>query len=223
MTKVRSGGGRPTVYRTSEGKKVPSVTTIISRFKESGGLIRWAHKMGLDGKSLEEETDRACHVGHVVHDWIEADMLSRPRALQPEGVQMADAVSSAYRAYQGWRSAVQLEPLATEFPLVSDNLLFGGTADLLAKVAGAVCLVDWKTSNSTYPEHLVQQGAYATLLREQSRLPEPTGFVILRVGKEFGDFHHHHYPKHVLDLAAEQFELFRRAYANDVLLRQLAQ
>jgi hypothetical protein len=29
-------------YRNAEGVRVPGVTTIIGRFKDSGGLINWA-------------------------------------------------------------------------------------------------------------------------------------------------------------------------------------
>ena len=43
---VIRGGGRPDAYRGADGKKLPSVTTVLSRFKESGGLIRWAYGQG---------------------------------------------------------------------------------------------------------------------------------------------------------------------------------
>lgn len=33
-------------YRTKDGQKIPSVTTILSRFKESGALTAWAYKQG---------------------------------------------------------------------------------------------------------------------------------------------------------------------------------
>lgn len=38
----------PGGYRTADGKRVPSVTTICSRFKESGGLIYWANRIALE-------------------------------------------------------------------------------------------------------------------------------------------------------------------------------
>lgn len=33
-------------YFTAAGEKVPSVTTVLGRFKDSGGLLFWAHKVG---------------------------------------------------------------------------------------------------------------------------------------------------------------------------------
>ncbi len=39
-------------YRDADGKRIPGVTTIIGRFKESGALIRWAYGRGRDGEEL---------------------------------------------------------------------------------------------------------------------------------------------------------------------------
>lgn len=39
-------------YRTANGDKVPSVTTIIGRFKESGGLIHWSWNIAHEGLEL---------------------------------------------------------------------------------------------------------------------------------------------------------------------------
>ncbi|MEE9366743.1 MAG: hypothetical protein V3W44_08660 [Dehalococcoidales bacterium] len=35
-------------YRLADGTKVPGVTTVIGRFKESGGLIWWANRLAFD-------------------------------------------------------------------------------------------------------------------------------------------------------------------------------
>ena len=32
-----------------DGKRVPGVTTVLGRFKESGGLIHWSWKIAFDG------------------------------------------------------------------------------------------------------------------------------------------------------------------------------
>ncbi len=33
-------------YKTQDGKRAPGVTTIIGRFKDSGGLLWWAFEQG---------------------------------------------------------------------------------------------------------------------------------------------------------------------------------
>ena len=47
-----------TVYKVNE-KKVPSVTTILSRFKNAIGLIIWSNKLGLEGKNYHTELNKA--------------------------------------------------------------------------------------------------------------------------------------------------------------------
>ena len=41
-----------------EGQRLPSVTTVLSRFKDSGGLIHWAWSLGKEGKDYREERDK---------------------------------------------------------------------------------------------------------------------------------------------------------------------
>src|SRR5207247_1837939 len=64
--------GRPAGgYKLPNGQPVPGVTTILSRFKESGGLLYWAWSQGRDGKELYEDRDRAAEVGTVAHALVE--------------------------------------------------------------------------------------------------------------------------------------------------------
>lgn len=39
-------------YRTADGTKIPSVTTILGRFKESGALTAWSYKQGREHENL---------------------------------------------------------------------------------------------------------------------------------------------------------------------------
>ncbi len=56
IVRPEKGTGRPNAYRTEAGKRVPGVTTVLGRFKDSGALIRWAERMGRE--SLEPELVR---------------------------------------------------------------------------------------------------------------------------------------------------------------------
>jgi hypothetical protein len=44
----------PVIYKDHRGNRLPSVTTIIGRFKDSGGLLYWANQQGLEGKTLDQ-------------------------------------------------------------------------------------------------------------------------------------------------------------------------
>ena len=71
------GAGRPTKgYRTKDGKRRPSSTTITG-FMKSANLLGWAYNRGLDGEPLYESRDKAASVGSVVHKWIEQDLFEQ--------------------------------------------------------------------------------------------------------------------------------------------------
>jgi hypothetical protein len=50
-------------YRDADGQRIPGVTTVIGRFKESGGLIRWAYNRGREGEDLYDSRDKAAEAG----------------------------------------------------------------------------------------------------------------------------------------------------------------
>ena len=57
-----------------DGKRVPGVTTILGRFKESGGLIQWAYNCGRDGIDMNAARDNAANAGALAHALIDADI-----------------------------------------------------------------------------------------------------------------------------------------------------
>lgn len=72
-----------------DGKRLPSVTTILTRFKDSSGLIKWAYKQGREHQRLESDgkpaprdlydktgqTAEAALAGTIAHDMIETFIL----------------------------------------------------------------------------------------------------------------------------------------------------
>ncbi len=221
MAAVKQGAGRPQAYRTADGKRVPGVTTIVNRFKDSGGLIYWAWQQGIDGKDFRETRDKAADAGGIAHDMIEADVHGRPLPeflnADPELIKLA---LKALEAFRSWRAQVNLEILETEVPLISEAHRFGGTFDALARINGKLCLLDWKTSNGVYGDYIAQVAAYRQLLRERGDLVE--GAQLLRFGKEFADFHAHYYPSEVMDKGWRFFELCREAYDIDAIIKKVA-
>ena len=83
-----------------------------------------------------------------------------------------------------------------EEKLVSEWHQFGGTIDLQARVNGKFSLVDFKTSNGLWPEHVIQLSAYRALMMEVGA-GEPEEVYILHLPKEKGEFH----PKRFYDLS----------------------
>ena len=63
-------------YKNKDGKRVPGVTTIINRFKDSGGLMWWAFEQGKAAErgeigSLYDKRDEAAEAGTIAHNLFE--------------------------------------------------------------------------------------------------------------------------------------------------------
>ena len=214
-------------YKLRDGSKVPGTTTIIGRFKDSGGLLFWAFgqgKLAEQGviKNLYDKRDEAADLGTRVHEIIEAHKNGQQINIDDA----PDGVKSGVDAYLSWERMTKLEIVQQETQLICDCHRFGGTPDAIGRIDGKLCLLDWKTSNSVYADYLIQLAAYKHLIEHGYRLDngEPLnlmldgGFHLCRFSKEHADFAHHYYPN--LDSAWRQFELFREAYEIDKELKK---
>ena len=219
-------------YKLANGEKVPGTTTIINRFKDSGGLIHWAWEQGRDGFDYRATRDSAADAGTLGHWFVEQhiaglDEMAIRNALidRVETEKIApdtvDKANRAFRSYLLWESQSKLKIVAQEISLVSEKHKFGGTPDAIGEIDGQLCLCDWKTGNALYRDMLVQMAAYKALWEEN--YPDQLltgGFHMCRFSKEHGDFAHHYYDQ--LDEAWEQFLLFRQAYEIDKQLKKRA-
>lgn len=195
------------VIRDEKKVRVPGVTTVLGELGwGTGGLMFWANKAGLEGKTLEEAREKATTVGTRVHELIECDLLGRsPSFCDWLTEEQETHVSSAMAAYRDWSASVSMMPLDSELELVSDDLMVGGRVDLIARVSGRKSVVDWKTSNRIYEKDLCQVAAYANIYNETHSDDPVTDCHILRVGKDDGSFHHHHWSIEALDPAFSAF------------------
>src|SRR5271156_5885395 len=131
-----TGGGRPSSYKTADGKRVPGVTTILGKFKDAGGLIHWAWECGRDGKDYREMRDAAASAGSIAHGWIDGGIHQRVMADPPPDI-APDIVAKAlvgYAAFRSWRDSMRLVVTDTETALVSEMYRFGGTYDAIGTV-----------------------------------------------------------------------------------------
>ena len=210
-------------YFSADGLRLPSVTTIIGRFKESGALLRWAYNQGLAGVELYEKRDAAADVGTYVHALVEACLLTGatdaapPPGMSDENVAKARTAFSAFRA---WHVGSRLTIKPLERHLVSEIHRYGGTPDAIAEEADSkkLSLVDWKSSKNFYWDNLLQLAAYVELWNEnRPERPITGGIHVVRFGKEGADFEHRWFPidHPKLGAAWKQFLLYRQAYDLD--------
>jgi hypothetical protein len=216
-------------YFLKDGTKVPGTTTVIGRFKETGGLMHWAFKQGQSGAShLYEKAEEAADIGTCAHGMVELhingvgseeiDLYAQDK-LVDEG--MCAKARLAFGAYLAWAKNFQVEIIAQEILLVSEIHKYGGTPDAIGLIDNQFTLLDWKTSNAVYSDYLIQLAAYGHLWNENNPdSPITGGYHLLRFSKENGDFAHHYYAS--LDMEWEQFLDFRRCYERDKFIKKRA-
>jgi len=201
------------IYKDEAGKRLPSVTTIIGRFKDSGALLYWANNAGLEGKTLDQARIPAAAAGTMAHSLVEAHLNKRPL---PELEGDPDIIANARRAFDAyltWCEMSRLEVRHTEISLASGVHRYGGTIDAIGIMQGSngLSLIDWKSSNSIYADYLYQMAAYKILWDENyPDHPITGGFHLCRFAKEAGDYAHHHFPS--LEHEAETFLQMRKLY-----------
>jgi len=213
-------------YKTKDGKRVPGVTTILSRWKESGGLLHWAWEQGRDGKDFRETRDQAADAGTCAPAMIESDWKGIPFDRTKYQEPILKKADHAFLAYLEWKAQTGLIIKQAELPLVSERYRFGGTMDAVI-VGNSLCLGDYKTSGGIYPDYLLQvAGGYAILWNEHFPDQPLHGVHILRFSKPKEDddpisFHHHFWSAEVFGLCQEQFLRLRDAYDLDKRIAKL--
>ena len=198
-------------YHLGAGTRVPSVTTVLSRFKDSGALIRWAFNCGRDGIDMNAVKERAADAGTLAHQWIDDHIHGRELAASTLDEEQTAQARNAFGQFLLWRERYKLEIHETELPLISEIHGFGGTFDAVT-VDGKPAILDWKTSNAIYSDYLVQCAAYA-LLWEENRDQPIDEVHILRVSKDHADFEHRSFSG--IAVQKHQFVLYVKAYALD--------
>ena len=170
-----------TVYKTADGKIVPSVTTILNVLAKPA-LIHWAWDLGTKGIDYRKDRDKKADIGTGIHNHILAHHKGEEPDLSEYTATEIDQIENGFLKYLDWEKEHPIEVIEVEKPMVSEIFRFGGTPDLIAKSNGSVILVDYKSGKAIYDEMAYQLAAYI-------KLAEGAGFTIdnariLRVGRD---------------------------------------
>lgn len=224
MSDKKTSGRPKGGYLNAKGERVPGTTTILGRFKESGGLIQWAYNCGREGIDINDARNRAADAGTACHDMIDAHLHGRNFERANYDAAVLEKADHAFLGFLDWASQTSLKLVAAEVSLVSEKHQYGGTFDA-ALIGNDLRLLDYKTASAIYNDQIVQvAGAYALLWQEHNPDKPLGGVDILRISKpEAPDdpvsFHHCHWSAEIIPIASEQFLLFRRAYDLDKRLK----
>ena len=184
-----------TIYKTSDGKRVPGVTTIISRFKDSGGLLYWANQQGLDGRTLNEARERVATPGTMAHQMVEHHVNGwEAPDFSDVDVESYLLAVRAYENFLAWQDQSKIVFVHTEHPLVSETYRYGGKFDAVARQPDDTLVIfDFKTGG-LYADHLLQVAAYRMLWNENFPDRELVdGAHLLSFKRETADFGHHYF------------------------------
>jgi len=144
--------------------------TEVLRHLDKPALLHWATRLGLEGRTLQEELRDTGAQGTAVHASC-AELLTASGATA--------ARDPAVREFIRWREAHQTgDPVLIEQPLISEEHRIGGTPDVVLPVDGALTLVDLKAGRAVYREHLYQAGAYLRMV-QLAGIPAERAMVLL--------------------------------------------
>ena len=169
-----------TRYETSSGKRIPSVTTVLSVLAKPA-LVRWAHGLGLKGIDMDAYVDELAGIGTLAHRMILRHLKGGEDTLDQTGFskEQIDLAENCFLKYLEWERQHAVEPLIVETPLVSELHGFGGTPDFYGHIDGQLCLMDFKTGKGIYEDHWYQLGGYDLLFADH-----PSCYRILNIGRD---------------------------------------
>ncbi|MEZ2388636.1 cytochrome [bacterium RCC_150] len=168
--------GRMYARSTSESFSVPSITTVIGQ--QAHSLDGWFGYMGASSlardpelpqhlsspakmreavnraaKAAEVYRDDAARRGDRVHYYCEQvalRALRRPHRIKEAREELAANGEEAFAArFDEWWDLYKVEPLAPEITVWNASVGYAGTLDLVARINGRVCLIDYKTKGTT--------------------------------------------------------------------------
>jgi hypothetical protein len=104
-------------------------------------------------KAAEVYRDDAARRGDRVHNYCEQvalRALGRPHRVKETLDELFSQGEEAFAArFDEWWELYRVEPIAPEITVWNASVGYAGTLDLVAKINGRVCLIDYKTKGTT--------------------------------------------------------------------------
>jgi genome maintenance exonuclease 1 len=170
-------------YVTQDGRKYPSVTTILSETADKKHLDIWKGRVGKEEAS--RVTGRSARRGSALHNICERYVLN-------ETVSPSDEMPiNAYMFKQIQKVLDKSVDVihCVESALVSEKLQVAGRVDLIAEYDGALSIIDYKTSGrnkmaSWIEDYFIQTSMYSYMFWEMTGIITKKIVVIVAVEEE---------------------------------------
>lgn len=151
-------------YYLVDGELYPSVTTVLSSLNKEG-LMEWRKRVG------EEEANKRTRVaasrGTKLHNMCEDYINNKPDLYKDRMPSTIDL----FKKVKTYLDENIEEVYSVEGGLYSKKLRAAGRCDLVCRMHGVNCIVDYKTSNSPKKEdwiqnYFLQETAYSMMVEE---------------------------------------------------------
>ena len=126
-------------YQTDTSEKYPSITSLLSKTKDTSALEQWRQDMG--EQVAEYILKQAGKIGTATHQIIENYLKKSTEYDISQNPLLARAHFDNLKPFLGKITDV----VGLEIPLYSDILRTAGTADCIAKYDGKLSIIDFKT------------------------------------------------------------------------------
>lgn len=178
MKDINSSSGR--TYVTPEGKKYPSITTVLGvRSKEA--ILEWRRRVGDEeaNRVSRHAATRGTALHTIAENYINNDAEYFPPNTMPHVRALFKSVKPIIDTYVG-------KVVLQEQPLYSDHLGIAGRVDLVAEFNGKLSIVDFKTSKrrktrDDIKNYFAQATAYSIMFEERTGIPVPQLVIIMAV------------------------------------------
>lgn len=162
LQRVEIGGKR---HYVTEGGTYPSVTTVLSHYKEAS-LLKWKQRVGLD--EAAKISQKAADFGTIMHKMCESYILNE---------EMPEHNMFHAERFKGLKKVIDnsiSDVYAIEASLWSDKLKLAGQLDLNGVFEGVNSIIDFKNSNKPkkrewIDNYFMQGAAYSCMWVERTK------------------------------------------------------
>lgn len=167
-------------YVMPDGRKYPSVTTVISQKMPKTGIEEWRKKVG------EAEANRILKIsnmrGTAVHAMAEKYVLNEEHHTKDQTIFNIATFNELKRVLNERVDNI----LGVEMPLYSVGLNTAGRGDLFAEYEGTVSYIDYKTSRRENPEswienYFIQATTYSMMFEWLYKIKVPQIVIMISV------------------------------------------
>lgn len=176
ITQNDTSNGR--FYITPEGKRYPSITTVLGKMSDKSHLEEWRNKIGKE--EADKITRQAGIRGSRFHDLAEKYLnndTNYTKGHMPTNIFSFKQIKSILDNNVN-------NILAQETPLYSDYLRTAGRVDLIAEYEKELSVIDFKTSRREKKKewienYFMQAGFYSAAFQERTGISIPKLVIII--------------------------------------------